>query len=74
MIGSSLAGVFSVATGVMANSIGVGGLPGILSIQPAYMISFAISMLIALAVPFAVTVFFNKKNLTFSKDKKKQAA
>lgn len=74
MIGSSLAGVFSVATGVMANSIGVGGLPGILSIQPAYMISFAISMLIALAVPFAVTVFFNKRNITFSKDKKKQAA
>ncbi len=34
MIGSALAGVFSVGTGVMANSIGVGGLPGILSIQP----------------------------------------
>ena len=33
MIGSGIAGMFSVATGVTANSIGVGGLPGILSIQ-----------------------------------------
>ena len=34
MIGSALAAIFSVGTGVMANSIGVGGLPGILSIKP----------------------------------------
>jgi PTS system trehalose-specific IIC component len=63
MIGSAIAGVFSVGTGVMANSIGVGGLPGILSIQPQYMGKFAIAMLIAIVVPFILT-------LTFSKNKK----
>ena len=46
MIGSALASVLSVASGVMANSIGVGGLPGILSIQPKHMLMFALAMLI----------------------------
>lgn len=63
MIGSAIAGVFSVGTGVMANSIGVGGLPGILSIQPQYMLKFAIAMLIAIAVPFVLTVVFSKKKI-----------
>ncbi|SES87136.1 PTS system trehalose-specific EIIBC component [Anaerobranca gottschalkii] len=63
MIGSALAGVFSVATGVMANSIGVGGLPGILSIQPQFMLRFAVAMLIAIVVPFTLTVVFSKNNL-----------
>ncbi len=35
MIGSLVAAVISVGSNVMANSIGVGGLPGILSIQPS---------------------------------------
>ncbi|HSH35622.1 PTS system trehalose-specific EIIBC component, partial [Schnuerera sp.] len=43
MVGSALASIFSVGTGVMANSIGVGGLPGILSIQPQHMGKFAIA-------------------------------
>lgn len=34
MIGSGIAGAFSVMTSSTANSIGVGGLPGILSMQP----------------------------------------
>ncbi|SHJ85590.1 Phosphotransferase system IIC components, glucose/maltose/N-acetylglucosamine-specific [Anaerobranca californiensis DSM 14826] len=73
MIGSALAGVFSVATGVMANSIGVGGLPGILSIQPQYMLLFAIAMLIAIVVPFTLTVIFSKNNL-FVKNSKSIAS
>ena len=60
MIGSMIAGVVSVATGVMANSIGVGGLPGILSIQPKYMAMFAVCMLIAIVVPFILTNIFAK--------------
>lgn len=48
MIGSAVAGIFSVSTGVLANSIGVGGIPGILSIQPQHMFMFLISMLIAI--------------------------
>lgn len=52
MIGSACAAVVCVATGTTANAIGVGGLPGILSIQPQYMLSFAICMVIAVAVPW----------------------
>lgn len=63
MIGSAIASILSVSTGVMANSIGVGGLPGILSIQGPYMGIFAICMLIAIVVPFTLTVFFEKKGV-----------
>jgi glucose-like phosphotransferase system IIB component len=45
----------------MSNAIGVGGIPGILSIQPAYMLSFALCMVIAIVVPFVLTVSVGKK-------------
>ncbi len=61
MIGSGLAGVFSVVTSSTANSIGVGGLPGILSMQPQSMLTFAIAMLIAVVVPFVLTVIIGKR-------------
>ncbi len=61
MIGSSLAGVVCTATSTTANAIGVGGLPGILSIQPQYMTSFALCMLIAVVVPFALTLLVGKR-------------
>ena len=63
IIGSALAGTFAVMTTTMANSIGVGGLPGILSIQTGSMITFAIAMLIAIAVPIVLTMFFAKTKL-----------
>lgn len=63
MIGSSLAATFSVATGTMALSVGVGGLPGILSIAPRYYFTFAIAMLIAITVPFVLTYIIGKKKL-----------
>jgi len=63
MIGSCLAAIVCVVTKTTANAIGVGGLPGILSIQPAYMINFAICMVIAIAVPFVLTVVVGKKKL-----------
>lgn len=64
MIGSCLAGMFSVATASTANSIGVGGLPGILSMQPQSMGTFAIAMAIAIVVPFVLTILLGKrKNL-----------
>ena len=66
MIGSSLAAIFSVATGTMAASIGVGGIPGILSILPQYMINFAIAMIIAITVPFVLTFIVGKKKLTLA--------
>ena len=61
MIGSAVAGAFCVATSTTANAIGVGGLPGILSIQPQYMLTFAISMVIAIVIPFVLTVIMGKK-------------
>lgn len=64
MIGSACAAVVSVATSTTASSIGVGGLPGILSIQPAYIASFAICMVIAIAVPFVLTYVIGKKKLS----------
>ena len=63
MIGSGIAAVVCVATGTTANAIGVGGLPGILSIQPQFMASFAICTVIALAVPFFLTVVVGKRRL-----------
>lgn len=64
MIGSCIAAVISVGSGVMANSIGVGGIPGILSIQTRYMGIFALAMVVAIAVPFVLTVIVGKKKLT----------
>lgn len=61
MIGSAIAAVVCVATSTTANAIGVGGLPGILSIQPQYMLSFALCMLIAIVVPFVLTVALGKR-------------
>ena len=61
MIGSAVAAVVCVFTSTTANAIGVGGIPGILSIQPAYMLSFAVCMLIAIVIPFVLTVIVGKK-------------
>lgn len=61
MIGSAIAATVSVSCNVMANSIGVGGIPGILSIQPQYMGIFAVCMVITIVIPFALTVIVGKK-------------
>ncbi len=61
MIGSAVAAVISVGTGVMANSVGIGGLPGILSIQPQHMLMFAVASLVAIVVSFVLTVIFAAK-------------
>ncbi len=63
MIGSGLAAIVCVAAGTTANAIGVGGIPGILSIQTPFIASFAICMLIAFGVPFLLTVIVGSKRL-----------
>ena len=63
-IGSAISAVVCVATNTTANAVGVGGIPGILSIQPKYMGSFAVCMLIAFAVPLALTFIVGKKKLS----------
>ena len=65
MIGSSLAAAVSVGTGTMALSVGIGGLPGILSINPKYYLTFTIAMLIAIIVPFTLTYIVGKKKLSY---------
>lgn len=61
MTGSACAAVVSVLTGCTANSIGVGGLPGILSIQPQYWGYYLICMAIAIVVPFTLTMIIGKR-------------
>jgi PTS system trehalose-specific IIC component len=60
MIGSCLAAIISTMFGVTAASIGVGSLPGIISIFPQYMLIFAVAMLVALVVPFVLTVMIGR--------------
>lgn len=61
MVGSAAASVLSVGRGVLANAIGVGGLPGILSIKPQYMGTFAVCTVIAVVIPFCATYLVGKK-------------
>jgi PTS system trehalose-specific IIC component len=63
MLGSLAAAIISVGSDVMANSIGVGGLPGFLSIQPQHMMMFAIAMVVAIVVPFILTIIFSKTGM-----------
>lgn len=61
MIGSSIAGLFSVVTNTGALAIGVGGIPGILSFPVTKWPTFIIAMLIAIIVPVFLTVIFSKR-------------
>ncbi|MBN1467861.1 MAG: PTS trehalose transporter subunit IIBC [Fusobacteriaceae bacterium] len=61
MIGSACAAIVAGAFGVMSNGIGVGGLPGILSIKPQYWAIYAVCMLIAIIVPVVITMLIYKK-------------
>ena len=61
MIGSSIAGLFSVVTNTGALAIGVGGIPGILSFPVTKWPTFIIAMLIAIIVPVVLTVIFSKR-------------
>ena len=71
MTSSACAAIICVSTGTTANAIGVGGIPGILSMQPQYMTTFALAMLVAIVVPFVLTVAVGKKK---GVDKQAEAA
>jgi PTS system trehalose-specific IIC component len=68
MIGSGLAGLVSTTFNVTANSIGVGGIPGFLSIQNQYWPIFFLCMAIAIVVPFVLTIVFRKYNILNKSD------
>ncbi len=63
MIGSCAAAMVSVGFGVQAFSIGVGGLPGILSIKTEFYLPFLAAMAIAVAVPFILTLIVGSRKL-----------
>ncbi|MEK3747683.1 PTS system trehalose-specific EIIBC component [Paenibacillus sp. FSL E2-8871] len=60
MIGSGIAGILLTVNQVRASSIGVGGIPGFLSIFPNQWGVFFIGMLIVLIVPFVATVLYGR--------------
>lgn len=62
--GSALAGAWISVQGVMATSIGIGGLPAFLSIFTEYWVVFFIGMAIAIIIPFVLTFIGAKRNLT----------
>ena len=64
MIGSCCAAMISVGFGVEALSIGVGGLPGILSIKAQYYPIFLLAMAVAIVVPFILTFIVGRIKLT----------
>ncbi len=64
MAGSAVAAIISVGFGVEAVSIGVGGLPGILSIYSQYWGKFLIAMIAAIVIPFVLTYIVGKKKLS----------
>ncbi|WP_375057711.1 PTS trehalose transporter subunit IIBC [Zobellella sp. DQSA1] len=61
MTGSALAALLCGLSGVLANGIGVGGLPGILSIQPRYWLVYLLAMVIAVVVPMLLTVLMYQR-------------
>lgn len=63
IIGSAIAGAFITMQHVLANSIGVGGVPGIFSIIPEGWTSFLIGMTIVIVVPFVITYFIAQRKL-----------
>ncbi len=64
MIGSSIAAMISVGFGVEALSIGVGGLPGILSIKSEFYVPFLAAMAVAIVVPFVLTYLVGSRKLS----------
>lgn len=67
MIGSAVASLMCGLAGVTANGIGVGGLPGILSIKPQFWGIFSLAMLVAIVIPLLLTMLVYKRKLRTGK-------
>lgn len=72
MTGSALASVTCISFRVESFSIGVGGIPGILSIKPEFWNIYPLCMLISIIIPLTLTYFvgkymLNKKETTTNK-------
>lgn len=60
IIGSGIAGIVSKIFNATANSVGIGGLPAILSMQGSSMLPYLICMVIAIVIPFTLTLILSK--------------
>lgn len=67
LIGSALAAVYCTLSGVLANSIGIGGIPAFLAVNPKYWINYIIAIFIAFIVPMIATYILSK---AFKKENK----
>jgi trehalose PTS system EIIBC or EIIBCA component len=61
LTGSALGSIFLSLNQVQASAIGVGGLPGFISITPGHIPMFVIGMVVAIVVPFALTCVLSMK-------------
>lgn len=61
MIGSACGAGICGFFGIMANSIGVGGLPGILTIKPQYWLQYLIAIFVSVTITFISTFIYTKK-------------
>jgi len=61
LLGSALGSIFLSLNKVQASAIGVGGLPGFISIVPSAIPMFVIGMVVAMVVPFALTCMLSMK-------------
>ena len=73
MSASALSGLLSTVLGVQANSIGIGGLPAILSIKPQYWAIFAIIMVVDIVVAMVLTFLFHKTGFLTKTEENGQA-
>ncbi|AKG03610.1 trehalose permease IIC protein [Salimicrobium jeotgali] len=61
LISSGIAGLYIASRGVLATSIGVGGVPGIFSIMNEYWGDFLIGMAIVIVLPLTATYLYAKR-------------
>ncbi|MER0041461.1 PTS system trehalose-specific EIIBC component [Pseudomonas sp. MGal98] len=61
LVGSAMGCIFLSLNKVQSSAIGVGGLPGFISIMPQYIPVFIVGMVIAIAVPFLLTCALSVK-------------
>ncbi|TDQ37452.1 PTS system trehalose-specific EIIBC component [Aureibacillus halotolerans] len=69
LVGSSIAGMFIAVNGVVASSVGVGGIPAFFSIPQNFWAIYAIAMAICLIVPFILTFLYGRIATRFTKSK-----
>lgn len=61
MIGSGISCMISILFNVKASSIGISGLPTIITIFPQYFLPYTIAMIFAIIIPVMITLFFKQK-------------